>query len=273
MSNDHSQRGAIAATFLSMKRSTTWTLKSALALRFDAYHPQGLVRRGSDWWISTVDVENRRGYIVVADGDGVQLERIPVGDDLCYHPGGMDHDGSAFWIASSEYRPHSSTNVYRMEEGRAPEFRFAVADHVGAIARCGPDGDLVGWSWGSRTFNRWSIDGTLLSTRENPSHFVDYQDCQWIDSGHIVCGGVSELALADGPGWVGGVGLMEVTSLTMLLEVPCGHYSKPSGRVVTHNPMWVESVDGELALHLLPDDGVGSILTYTTPLVGQPTGD
>ena len=261
------QTDAATDTIASISRGTRWELVDEVPLAFDAHHPQGMARVGSTWWISTVDVTARLGYVLAVDGGGHLVEKVPVGDEARYHPGGMDFDGEAFWIAAAEYRPNSSAIIQRMQAGSRPETAFAVDDHVGAIARCGRDGELVGWSWGSRRFYRWSIDGTLTSTRVNPAFFVDHQDCQWLETGHLLCGGVAEVALGDGPGWLGGVGLLDTESLVMEREAPFPHYSSATGRVGTHNPIWSE-VDGDrLVVHLLPDDGAGVIQSYSTPLV------
>ena len=46
------------------------------------------------------------------------IEQVEVGDSWRYHPGGMDFDESAFWIPCAEYRPDSSTAVYRLQPGK-----------------------------------------------------------------------------------------------------------------------------------------------------------
>lgn len=260
-------RATVAGVIASITRATTWTLVDELPLRFDAHHPQGMARVGSNWWISTVDIGAGRGLVMVVDDRGALVEQIPIGDHQHYHPGGIDFDGDAFWVPCAEYRPDSSTTVYRLEPGAAPEAAFEVDDHVGAMARCGTDGDLVGWSWGSRRFYRWSVDGRLGAVRVNPAFFVDHQDCQWLPTGHLLCGGVAEVALSSGPGWLGGLGLLDVDELVMQREVPFPIYSSATGRVATHNPLWAEISGDQLIVHLLPDDGMGAILAYATPLV------
>ena len=257
----------------SITRATTWQLVDELPLRFDSHHPQGMARLGSTWWISTVDIDARRGLVMAVDERGNLIEQTPIGDESRYHPGGMDFDGAALWIPCAEYRPDSTTTVYRLEPGGAPEHAFDVDDHVGALARCGSDGDLVGWSWGSRRFYRWSVDGQRLTARVNPGFFVDHQDCQWLDTGHLLCGGVAEVGLASGPGWLGGLGLLDVDDLVMEREVPFPIYSSTSGRVATHNPLWSEVRGDQLIVHLLPDDGMGTILSYATPLVDRPSSE
>lgn len=258
---------ALAATVASISRTTSWQLIDELPLRFNSYHPQGMARVGSMWWISTVDIETCRGLVLGVDSDGNLVEQVEVGDSWRYHPGGMDFDGSAFWIPCAEYRPDSSTAVYRLQPGEAPHHAFDVDDHIGAMARCGPDGDLVGWSWGSRRFYQWSVEGHLQNVRVNPGFFVDHQDCQWLDTGHLLCGGVAELGLSTGPGWLGGLGLLNVDSMLMEREVPFPIYSSASGRVATHNPLWAETRNGQLIVHLLPDDGISAILSYATPIL------
>jgi hypothetical protein len=264
---------AVAATVAAITRATKWQQVDELPLRFDAHHPQGMARVGSIWWISTVDVNARRGLVLAVDGSGDLVEQIPIGDHQRYHPGGMDFDGAAFWVPCAEYRPDSTTTVYRLQPGGAPERAFEVDDHVGAVARCGADGDLVGWSWGSRRFYRWSVDGRLDTVRVNPAFFVDHQDCQWLASGHLLCGGVAEVGLASGPGWLGGLGLLDTETLVMQREVPFPIYSPATGRVATHNPLWAEVSGDELIVHLLPDDGMGAIMSYATTLVERDGSD
>jgi hypothetical protein len=260
---------AVAATISSLNRATTWQVIDELPLKFDSHHPQGMARIGSTWWISTVDIGARRGLVMAVDEHGELIEEVPIGDSLHYHPGGMDFDGSDLWIPCAEYRPDSTTTVYRMQPGETPQHAFDVDDHVGALARCGPQGDIVGWSWGSRHFYRWTVDGHLRAARVNPAFFVDHQDCQWLDSGHLLCGGVAEVGLASGPGWLGGLGLLDVDELVMEREVPFPIYSSTTGRVGTHNPLWAEVCGDQMILHLLPDDGMSTIVSYATPIVGS----
>jgi Family of unknown function (DUF6454) len=260
---------AVAATVGSLTRATSWELVDELHLKFDSHHPQGMFRLGSTWWISTVDIDAGRGLVMAVDDRGELVEQVPIGDNVRYHPGGMDFDGAAMWIPCAEYRPDSTTSVIRLQPGCSPEHAFDVDDHIGAMARCGPEGDLVGWSWGSRYFYRWTADGHLRAARVNPAFFVDHQDCQWLDGGYLLCGGVAEVGLASGPGWLGGLGLLDVDELAMQREVPFPIYSQATGRVATHNPLWAEVRSDELIVHLLPDDGMSTIKSYATPIVGR----
>lgn len=258
--------GEVAATVGALTRRTAWEQSGEIRLQFDAHHPQGMVRVGSLWWVSTVDVDNRCGAVLAIDADGTLVERVDVGDTVRFHPGGLDFDGEALWIASSEYRPRSTSSIARLVPGGRPGHAFDVADHVGAVARCGVDGDLVGWSWGSRTMLRWTVDGELVASEVNPSFFVDFQDLHWLGTGHFVCGGVSSLEFPGGPRQLGGIGLLDAATLRVTREVPFPHHSAVTGRAATANPLFVEAVGDALVIHLLPDDGFGTIVSYRTPL-------
>lgn len=257
---------AMATTIGALTRRTAWEQCGETSLQFDAHHPQGMVRVGALWWVSTVDIDNRRGAVLAVDANGTLVDRVDVGDGVRFHPGGLDFDGEALWVAAAEYRPTSSAAIVRLVPGESPEHVFDVADHVGAIARCGPDGDLVGWSWGSRVLYRWSVDGTLVASALNPSFFVDFQDLQWLGTGHFVCGGVSSLEFPGGRRQLGGIALLDAETLCVKREVPFPHHSTVTGRAATANPLFVEVVDGALVAHVLPDDGFGTIVSYRSPL-------
>jgi hypothetical protein len=253
----------LAATLGRLHRGTPWEPVGERPLGFDAAHPQGMVRLDGRWWISTVDVATTTGWVLVVEAeDGSLLERIPVGDGVRFHPGGLDFDGEALWVASSEYRPRSSAVVERLVPGEPrAEAAFAVDDHVGAVVRLGPGGDLVGWTWGSRSFLRWTVDGSTAHQARNPGHFVDHQDGQWLGDDLVLCGGV-------GPGPLGGLALLRGEDLAVVREVPFPHRSPRTGRAATQNPIFAEVVGDAVVVHLLPDDGAqAAILSYATPLV------
>ena len=259
----------LADTLLRIDRTTPWTLVETLPLTFDVRHPQGMTRLDGVWWISTVDTSDRSGWVVAVDGlSGALLDRIPVGDETRFHPGGMDFDGAALWVACAEYRPRSTSTIARLVPGeRTADVAFAVDDHVGAVVRLGVGGDLVGWTWGSRHFKRWRLDGTEVLDVRNPAHFVDHQDGQWLGDDLVLCGGVG----AAGGEPLGGLGVLRGDSLTMAREVPFAERSPTSGRAATQNPIFAEVVGEDVVVHLLPDDGEGgAILSYATP--ARPAG-
>jgi hypothetical protein len=82
----------------------------------------------------------------------------------------------------------------------------------------------------------------------------------------MLCGGVTAIALASGSEWLGGLGLLDASDLTMERELPFPMYSPDTGRVGTHNPIWSEVRGDQLVLHVLPDDGQSVLRSYATPL-------
>jgi hypothetical protein len=251
----------LADTFLRLHRDTPWEPVGTQPLSCDVAHPQGMVRIDATWWISTVDPADRAGWVLAVDAStGELLDRIPVGDDVRFHPGGMDFDGEALWVACAEYRPRSSATIARLVPGeRRAEVAFAVDDHVGAVVRLGGDGDLVGWTWGSRRFVRWTVGGDELLAAKNPGHFVDHQDGQWLGGDLVLCAGIG--------GSIGGLGVLRGSDLAIVREAPFPHRSPTSGRPATRNPAFAEAAGDHAVVHLLPDDGeAAAVLSFATPL-------
>jgi hypothetical protein len=257
---------AVLSTLLRLTASDRWRDDGALELAFDVHHPQGLVAHDGRWLISTVDIPQTQGWLLVADAQGRLVERIPCGDATRYHPGGIGADGAGVWVAAAEYRPGSTTTVAHLASGAPPEVRFEHPDHLGAVARHGDE--LVAWTWGSRQLLRLGLSGEVLQRRRNPSHFVDYQDLHVLATGHAVCSGVGR-ALVKGEHRIGGIGVLRLDDLTWEAELPLAAYSPASGLPVTYNAMHLDVADGRVRLHLLPDSGRGSIFTYSTPLLAD----
>ena len=256
---DQTRAGAtVAAGIASITRATTWTLVDELPLRFDAHHPQGMARVGSNWWISTVDINAGRGLVMVVDERGELVEQIPIGDHQRYHPGGMDFDGAAFWIPCAEYRPDSSTTVYRLAPGRCARgrvrsrrpcrcrgplrSRWRSRRLVMGIAALLP---LVG----GRPARRGSDQSGLLRRSSGLPVAPDRPPVvRRRRRGHPVVG--TRLAR-----WARTARRRRAWS--MQREVPFPIYSPASGRVATHNPIWAEVSGDQLIVNLLPDDGAG----------------
>jgi hypothetical protein len=156
----------------------------------------------------------------------------------------------------AEYRPNSSSIVYTIDPNTyevTEEFR--QADHVGAVVDDQKTNRISGVSWGSRKLFTWNGEGRLLGTQANPSHLVDYQDCEYAGSGHQLCSGVTGLKTADGkPFELGGLALTGLSNGTIVHEVPFQKFST-AGHSVTRNAVALESHGDVLRLFAAPDDG------------------
>src|SRR5690606_18709489 len=135
------------------------------------------------------------------------------GEGDCTHPGGFDFDGEAFYIPVAEMRPGSRACIWRIEPGsRRADAVFEVPDHVSTLSRDRTSGAFIGANWGSRTWYRWTARGEEMAAVRNPSHFVDYQDCQFIEPGHVVATGVARIDSDRGLLEIGGIGVIDAAT-------------------------------------------------------------
>lgn len=116
---------------------------------------------------------------------------ILLGHSDMYHPGGIDFDGVNVRVPVAEYRPDSRAVIYRVDATTLQAHQqFKVADHCGAIVLDQHSGHLVGSTCGSRRFAEGDQRGGLLETWNNPSHFIDFQDCQYVPGSKMICADV-----------------------------------------------------------------------------------
>src|SRR3954454_2319734 len=124
----------IAAAFASLSRDTSWQLVQKVPLKFNAYHPEGIVRLGDRYVLSAVegieptqkyqppgtiiDATDRTpgkgiGHLLAFDKDGKLLadRHVAESDSTIYRPGGLDYDGRDLWLAVAEYRPNKSSII------------------------------------------------------------------------------------------------------------------------------------------------------------------
>ncbi|GGE13952.1 hypothetical protein GCM10011571_14250 [Marinithermofilum abyssi] len=105
------------------------------------------------------------------------------------------------------------------------EKAFHVDDHIGGLVD--QNGKITGVSWGSRKFYQWNEQGQQLLKKNNPSHFIDYQDCENVGQGKMVCSGISELPTSANSKHyeLGGLALLDSKTLDMIHEVPVTEFS------------------------------------------------
>jgi hypothetical protein len=276
----------LADKFQQLSRSTKWQQKEKIDLQFNVYHPQGMTRIGDLYYMSSVEIiekpvkydQPRDGYdrtpgkgvghLFVFDKQGKLVKDIQLGEGIIYHPGGIAFDGKYIWVPVAEYRPNSHSIIYKVDpKTMKAEEVFRVNDHIGGLVHDERSGKLIGVSWGSRKFYEWNEQGKQLRVENNPSHFVDYQDCEGVGQGKIVCSGISELPNPatnySKPYELGGLALLDTKTMDILHEVPVTEFS-PQGHVITRNPVYLENTDQGLRLSAVPDDDHASLLVYET---------
>ncbi len=278
-----------AEAFTEVDRGTAWSLVERVQLDFPTHHPQGFALVGDLIFMSSVEILEPTtryaepvdgydrspgrgvGHVFVLTRSGELLQDITLGEGDIYHPGGIDFDGESVWVPVGEYRPDSASVIYRIDvDDYQVTEAFRVGDHVGGVVADQRTGLVHGVSWGSRTLYTWTSDGQQLRSTPNPSHMIDYQDCDYAGRGHQLCSGIAALPTASGdPYELGGLALTRLRDGHIVHEVPFPYFSA-AGHVATRNPVALEVDGSTLRLLAAPDDGdegVGTeLLVYETEL-------
>jgi Family of unknown function (DUF6454) len=283
---------ALASDFGALDRNTRWQLVSKLKLSFPTFHTEGIAFAGDRIFLSAVQIIEPTvkyptpqggydrtpgkgiGHLFVMDRKGNLEKDIVLGEGDEYHPGGIDFDGKNIWVPVAQYRPDSSATIYRIDASTLQVHKqFKVKDHFGGIVLDKTTGRLVGNTWGSRRFAEWTLTGKQLSTWDNTSFFIDYQDCQYVPIGKMICGGVTGLPQTPAAGGVtanyelGGLALIDLRTHKVLREVPFQQWST-AGHVATRNPLKLTAEGNKLTMYAAPDNGEEGngteILTYSS---------
>src|SRR5690349_10164527 len=270
---------ALADAFTGVDRNTNWIRTSKVKLNFPSYHTEGIAYSNDNIFLSAVQIlEPTRkftapqdgfdrtpgkgiGHLFVMDKAGNLQKDIVLGDGDMYHPGGIDFDGANVWVPVAQYRPNSSAIIYRVDaKTLGVHKQFQVKDHFGGLVLDKSTGHLVGNTWGSRRFAEWNLKGTQLKTWDNPNFFIDYQDCQYIPNGKMLCAGVTNLPPTPAAGGtaatyeLGGVALIDLKTQQVARDIPFQKWST-GGHVATRNPFKMTAEGNHLTMRVAPDNG------------------
>jgi hypothetical protein len=291
-------RSLVAERVSRLTRDSPWKLVGSVAIAFRTYHPQGMVKIGDAFFVSSVEIKvpTRRfpqpvdgydrdtgegtGHLFKIDSSGRLIADRKLGEGAIYHPGGIDYDGRHIWVPVAEYRPNSRSIVYRVDpQTMTATESFRFADHIGAIVRDTDNNTLHGVSWGSRRFYRWTLDKDGRVTNAdvppeklrtlNTSHYLDYQDCKYAGERRMLCTGVTEMRqAANAPVFrLGGVDLVDLEDGRPLYQVPMLLWTS-SGMDLTHNPAWIEATTTGLRGYFMPEDDRSTIYIYEVDVPG-----
>ena len=285
-------RPIVAERVQRITRTSAWKPAAAIPIGFRTFHPQGMVKIGDTFFVSSVEVTVPTrpftppqggydrdagagvGHLFKIDATGKQLADLRLGEGAMYHPGGLDYDGEFLWVPVAEYRPDSRSIVYRIDpRTMAVAETVRVADHIGAIVHNTDAHTLHGLSWGSRRFYRWTLDArgrvtngdaplSVLRTL-NPAHYIDYQDCKYVGGGRMLCTGLSEIRQTPQavPFRLGGMDLIDLRDGRPLHQVPVPIWTA-GGLDMTHNPVWIEPAGMGLRAYFMPEDDASTIYVF-----------
>ncbi|MBI2688250.1 MAG: hypothetical protein HYX27_18255 [Acidobacteria bacterium] len=164
------------------------TIVETIALQGPLHHVQGIDVEGDVLWVSSVDKDEKKGYLYRLDRrTGKQLAHTEVQDGERFHPGGLTLDGENIWLPVAEYK-RNSTTVIQLRDKRTLRllWQFAVNDHIGCVAAS--SGRLYGGNWDAREIYEWDKKGKFLDKRNNNTG-TRYQDLKFIDD-RLIGGGL-----------------------------------------------------------------------------------
>jgi hypothetical protein len=293
-------RSTLVERVQKLTRDSSWKLVASVPIGFTTHHPQGMVKIGDTFLVSSVEIKMRTrrlpqpvdgydrdtgagvGHLFKFDSNGKLLADARLGEGTIYHPGGLDYDGRHIWVAVAEYRPNSRSIIYRVDpETMTATEVFRFADHLGAIVHNTDDRTLHGISWGSRRFYRWTLGGDGRATNAavppqrlrtlNTSHYLDYQDCKYVGGRRMLCTGVSEMRQTPDatPFRLGGIDLVDLRDGRPVHQVPVLLWTT-GGLDMTHNPVWIEPFDfaqggltaSGLRAYFMPEDDKSTLYIY-----------
>ena len=176
-------------------------------------------------------------------------------------------------MAVAEYRPNKPSIIYRVDPlSLRARKALRTPDHIGGIVHDTRRDRLLGLNWGSRTAYEWKLgravdrhDGQPEPLRRLPGLQVPRPGAHLQEPGDAVQR--HRRAAHPGPDGqpvnydLGGVALVDVTTMRPLNEVPFQEYTDQR-QVATRNAIDVQIVDGRLRLYLVADDDQSNLLIY-----------
>ena len=273
------QDSDLARDFQHLDRNTNWKLASKIKFNFPTYHTEGLAVTPNRLFLSAVQIVEPTkkyptpvngydrtpgkgiGHLFVTDRAGNLQKDLTFADGDVYHPGGIDFDGQNIWLPVAQYRPNSSAAIYRVDaQTLSVTKEFTFGDHIGGIVFDRQTKHLIGNNWGSRRFYEWSTDGKQITSWDNRSYLIDYQDCQYVVERKMLCGGVTNLPQTPTAGGssatyeLGGMALTDLRTHEVSRELPLQLWST-AGHVITRNPFKMAANGDEVTFWAAPDNG------------------
>jgi hypothetical protein len=275
-----------------LTRGTQWRQVAAIPVNFNTFHPQGMVKIGDNFYVSSVDIKTPTkrypalqdgydrdtgegvGHLFKLDMKGNMVSDLTLGEGSVYHPGGIDFDGTVIWVPVAEYRPNSRAIIYRVDPAtmKATEV-LRYGDHIGGIVHNTDGKSLNGVSWGSRRFYRFALDndGKVTNAATPPDQlrvtntalYIDYQDCKYLGRQEALCSGLNNYQMKkDAPRFpLGGFELVDLAGNRPIYQVPIELWTD-SGLPMTQNPFWIEPTATGLRAYFMPEDEKSTLYIY-----------
>jgi len=282
---------SLAGQLMEVDRATAWTQVAAIPVQFPTFHPQGMVRIGDEFFVSSVEIRAAPapdpkqpggrdagagvGHLFRISAEGALLADLVLGEGDAYHPGGIDYDGRYIWVPVAEYRPDSRAIIYRVDPmTMTAAVVLRAADHIGAVVHDRQTGALHGVSWGARRFYDWTLSRTGEAPAPrvftNRSSYIDYQDCHGLPGHRMLCSGLASYRgpTPGAPFQLGGWEIVDLADHRPVWQSPIPLWA-PSGRAMTQNPFYAEATASGVRAWFMPDDNRSTIYVYDAAIAGR----
>lgn len=269
-----------------------WELVKTIDLRFDTYHPQGLLKVGDTFYITTVKVDRRprysrngkqisvtdegagKGYLMQFDAEGNLLKQIELCEGTIFHPGGMDFDGQYIWVPITKYYPYSRSLIVRVDAATHKVEKLCyIDDSIGAIVHDTDNRIIVGANWDADEFLTWRLNrkGQIIDDRltveqrrtPNTAQHLAIQDSKYLGNGKMVGFGLKRTA----EGTKGGFEIIDTRTFAKLHSTDITLRTTRRKAFLTGNPSTIEVVGDKLQLYFAPEDNRTTLYIYQTDLV------
>ncbi|MBO0881868.1 MAG: hypothetical protein J2P17_16310, partial [Mycobacterium sp.] len=184
----------LVSAYEQVSQNTNWTLAKTIQPSWKpagvTYEWEGLKVYGGRIYMSVFDHTDNNGHLVVLDQNtGNLIKDISFADGNRTHAGGLSVDGNYAYVPLAVDSPHSSADILRINISSYKVTNlFTVSyDHVGGVTYDPATHLIVGQDWDSRTFYEWTLTGRTVSTWNNPTDYVGYQDCQYVIYNKLLC--------------------------------------------------------------------------------------
>lgn len=274
--------------------NTAWTKAAEVPLQFKTFHPQGMVKIGDVYYMSSVeiiaapvkypqpvdgydrDTGSGQGHLFKFDASGTLLSDLKIGEGTVYHPGGCDFDGQHIWVPTAEYRPNSRGSIHRVDPQSMQATKVLdYPDHLGGCSRNPDDNSVHAVNWGSRGFYRFELNQqqTASATAKIPSaelkklnheFYIDYQDNQYLGHQEMLYTGLNSYKVSSSaPAFnLGGLEIVNLETNLAIHQVPIKLWSPVTGRAMTNNPTWFELTANGVRGYFVPDDDTSILYVY-----------
>ena len=280
---------SVADKVMKLTRDSTWTRVASIPIAFRTFHPQGMVKIGDTFYVSSVEVTKPTtrfatpvegkdrdagagvGHLFKIDRTGTLVADVRLGEDTIYHPGGIDYDGKNLGSRRGVPSEQPFDRLPRRSGDDEGHRGLSVRrSHRRDRARHGRQ-MLHGVSWGSRRFYRWPLDPRRAGhrprrrrrrcharTRRTTSTIRTASTSETPDALYRRHGTAPP---SDRPFRLGGIDLVDLADGRPLHQVPILLWTD-DGLDMTHNPVWIEATAQGLRGYFMPEDERSTIYVY-----------